>query len=175
MRRRTTTTLLAGWLFADSLLGLTFVALGSEPETPAPVKVAATAKPIPTPTPRPTPSVRATPKPRVSTVPAGVEQRPVVVHLPAGPLSAAAIRFLFANPMRANRRAAFVLTFGVAAEPGAGVDLAKTANARLLSAAPRLFSGSAQRNFWQAVDGQHPTSGAVDVELYLFTQPTGAH
>src|SRR4051794_21746242 len=45
LRRRSTTTLLAGWLFADVFLGIAFVALASDPALPEVRKPAASPSP----------------------------------------------------------------------------------------------------------------------------------
>jgi hypothetical protein len=184
VKQRASVTLLAGWLFADVLLLLTLVALGSESEPPpSVVAVAATRAPTPAPDPSPsqtlTPALSsAAPTPAVSPValptppaPPGVEQHPVIVRLavPPGGLSDSQISTAFAEQLRTHRRAAFVLTFGTTQAPGAGVQLATSVNGALLRAAPDLFHGSAQRDFWHAVDTESPHVGVVIIETYLFT------
>ncbi|WP_432544575.1 hypothetical protein [Kineococcus sp. SYSU DK002] len=168
---------LAGWVFADALLALTIIGLaaggavaaGSEEPRP----VAATVAPAPAPTPVPTVTVTAAPAP-VPSMPAGVAQAPVVLQVSVDGSNDDTIRSSVAAAVgelaAQGRRAAFVLTFGTAGDPGAGTALARRVNAQLDVAAPGVFAGSAKRDFWRAVNAQSPRPGVVQLEVYLLQQ-----
>ncbi|WP_432511029.1 hypothetical protein [Kineococcus sp. SYSU DK001] len=173
--RENATVGLAGWVFADALLALTIIGLaaggavhaGSEEPRP----VAATVAPAPTPV--PTVTVTAAPEP-VPSMPAGVAQAPVVLQVDVDGSNDDTIRSSVAAAVgdlaAQGRRAAFVLTFGTAGDPGAGTALARRVNAQLDVAAPGVFAGSAKRDFWRAVNAQSPRPGVVQLEVYLLQQ-----
>jgi hypothetical protein len=155
--------MLAGWLFADCMLGLMIVGLASDPGTPT------AAAAVVQPSAKPTPSPSAT-KTRAAI---GVEQKAYVeefnVNGKTDSQITATIRARYAKLASSRRKAAFVLSFGTASQPGEGVTLAKHANALLARGVPAVFSGSARRNFWQSQKAGSPASGVVRVEVYLFT------
>jgi hypothetical protein len=160
-----TSVMLAGWLFADCMLGLMIVGLASDPGTPAAAAAATAVHHGTQATPSPSPT-----KPRTSI---GVEQHPYVEEFNLSGKTdsqvAATMRKRYANLSSSGRKAAFVLSFGTATAPGDGVTSAKRANALLASGVPAVFSGSARRNFWQSQKAGSPASGVVRVEVYLFT------
>lgn len=176
MRKRVAVSALAGWLFADSMLGLMIVGLAAEPghATPKPRPVV---HPSPSATAKRTPVVRAKPKPPAKALPSGVEQHAVVkmFTLKTGTADAVLkkqIRASYAGLLHDHRRAAFVLTFGTSTQPGEGVTLARRTNAALARDAPEIFAGSARRDFWQSLSKDAPTPQTVRVEVYLFTAGT---
>ncbi|PRY18224.1 hypothetical protein [Kineococcus rhizosphaerae] len=182
-RRENATVGLAGWVFADALLALTIIGLAAggavhagddsagESRTAA-TAVAATVAPAPTPV--PTVTVTAPAPDPVPSMPAGVAQAPVVLQVSVDSSSDDAIRASVAAAVQdlaaQGRRAAFVLTFGTATDPGAGTALARRVNAQLDVASPGVFQGSAKRDFWRAVNAQSPQAGVVQLELYLLQQ-----
>jgi hypothetical protein len=168
VRRTTVSLMLAGWLFADSMLGLMIVGLASDPGGPQPTK-----SPVPgSAMPSAEPSI--TPKPKVTEAKAadGVAQKAVVYKLAiAGRTDAqvaAEVHRQYAAMTKGGRTAAFALTFGTSNAPGEGIALAKRANRLLKKAAPQIFSGAAQRDFWQSTSSGAFRSGTVRVEVYLF-------
>jgi hypothetical protein len=174
---------LAGWVFADALLALTIIGLAAGGAVHAGIgeskavaaTVAPTATPTATPTPVPTVTVTAPPLPiEVPSMPAGVAQAPVVLDISVDGANDDTIRASVAGAVgelaAQGRRAAFVLTFGTATNPGAGTALARRVNAQLDVAAPDVFAGSAKRDFWRAVNADAPRPGIVQLELYLIQQ-----
>jgi hypothetical protein len=161
--KRGSTFFLAGWLLADSMLGLMLLGLAADSGAAAPAAAA----------PSPTASASPSASPSIATAsPTGVEVSPVVKEMAAGPGQsdaeiAAQVRRQFAALAATGRRAAFVLTFGSAPSPGPGVALAKRVNAALGTARGDVFTGAGRRDFWQATDADAPT-GTVRVEVYLF-------
>ncbi|MEZ0166058.1 hypothetical protein AB2L27_14965 [Kineococcus sp. LSe6-4] len=171
---------LAGWVFADALLALTIIGLAAGGAVHAGADPAPVAAAVSTLAPAPTPTVTVTapapdpaPAPAPS-MPAGVAQAPVVLELVVDGTNDETIRTSVAAAVgdlaAQGRRAAFVLTFGTAGDPGAGTALARRVNAQLDVAAPGVFAGSAKRDFWRAVNAQSPRAGIVQLELYLIQQ-----
>ncbi len=162
---------LAGWLFADLMLVIAIVAMGSQPDP------LAAAKPRPAPsTPRPSPS-RTPPKPTPSPTPSptrkpagppSLEQTPVIfdVHAAAGD-TAALTGQLEANLARyQGRHAGIVETFGWGPDPGADTAYAAEVNGLLDRIAPGLFpAGTPEEDY---IDLGSATDGA-EVKIYLFT------
>ncbi|WP_369054533.1 hypothetical protein [Kineococcus terrestris] len=182
--RSSTSAGLAGWVFADGLLALTLIGLASgavvdlasgPPPAAAVAAVAQpTAEPTPTATPSPAPPAPPAPPPPAPVVADGVAQAPVVLEVAVAGVDDEAVRLRVAEavaPLVAEgRRAAFVLTFGTAREPGAGTALARRANGLLDAAAPEVFAGSAKRDFWRADGEGAPQAGVVRLEVYLLQQ-----
>ncbi|NAZ76399.1 hypothetical protein GTQ99_13390 [Kineococcus sp. T13] len=177
---------LAGWVFADALLALTIIGLaaggavhaGADDARVDRQAVAATLAPAPVQTPEPAP----TPAPTVTVTapsvpvpaPDGVAQAPVLLQVPVDGADDEAVRRAVAAAVgdlaAQGRRAAFVLTFGTASDPGAGTALARRVNAQLDAASPGVFEGSAKRDFWRAVNATSPRSGVAQLEVYLRQQ-----
>jgi len=170
--RKSDTSHLTGWLFADLMLILFVIMLSIRPAGVVSTTMPPTARTSSTPTAGPSSEQTPTPTPtsRVVTSP-GVELRPRVERFVVAGLSNAAVkaemRSRFATLERRRRRAAFVLTFGTDPSPGLGIQLAGRANNLLEQAVPGIFSGSARRDFWQR---QGAPNGVVSVEVYLFTK-----
>ncbi|TKK87523.1 hypothetical protein FDA94_16990 [Herbidospora galbida] len=150
--------LLAGWLFADLLLGLTIIMLGAQAPPPVPAKPAA-GKSSPSPSPSPC-SSRA----------AGVAAKPTKLSFRVNPgssepqLLGQVKRELRKHRKRlAGRNAGMVLTFGADGGAGDGVHLATRVNAAARKALPRVFERAATRNFH---DLSAP-SGSVSMEVYF--------
>jgi hypothetical protein len=186
MRRRTSSSALAGWLLADSMLALMLVALASAaPATPRQddgPSAAVTAedqerqhRELATALEQERDSaaqLRTELRDALASRERGVEQSPVIRILePAGSADAIdeLITHLFAEEIEGARQAAFVLTFGSSSSPSEGVGLARRANEALRRSAPGLFAGAAQRDFWQASDDGLPR-GHVRIEVYLLAE-----
>jgi hypothetical protein len=163
-------TLLAGWLFADLLLGVTVVAMGASSGTPAP---------SPTTTTDPCgPRKPGCGKPPSSQP--GVDPRPVRFEVKANVSALLAndrgeadrvvrqIRARLAQARASRRRAAIVLTFGTTPSSSEGTRLASAANALLPRAGPSVFKGATYRNFHSIV-GNTARRGVLEFEVYLFT------
>lgn len=181
---------LAGWLFADLLLGLAmlffvFNTVGTKP-TPPPHPTYTplpTYTPVPTQTPRPTytplapqrPASTYTPLPTYTPVPTytplptpqreGVEQVAETFTLEAGRDKAEQIRELFA-PFEGERRAGFVLIFGNAPTIEAGNDLARETEQLLPQVVPAVF-GEAGMKALHYVREDGAREGDVDLEIYF--------
>ncbi|WP_133916763.1 hypothetical protein [Streptomyces sp. NBC_00582] len=187
MRRsgRTPTPYLAGWLFADLLLVLVLVVLGSQPgtteqsddagPTPSTTASAATGR-----TPRPTASP---PAPRASR-PAGLDPvtRSITVRADAEAVIAGTAGAVASVRRQVDRRigpyrgrtAAFVMVFATVHTSGGGVDTARsdvyaTAVARLLPRiAPEFFPPYDEK----IIRGYHDSSfriasGTARIELFF--------
>lgn len=147
---------LAGWIFADIMIVLFLVGLGS-----------AAAPEVPKPRPK---SAQAKPKPRI----VGMRTRPSVqyVRYDTGALlahSRAEQQRVCGRVRRATRhltgrRAALVLIFGGGRDIGAAVASSTALSRRLRCARQALFGGSVRRAFW---DGQLQ-SGVARLEVFLF-------
>lgn len=163
-------TMLAGWLFADLLLVLFLIGLGSVPSAP-------TAEPTPTPTPTasPTPTPTPTPTPEA---PLGLERTPVTLTVrvnawellnPATrPGAATEIqRQIAEEAQRAGFRdvtAGMVLIWGFAPDVNDGIQIAEVVGGELAGANPEVFQNATHRAFWKG----GPT-GKVDLEVYLLS------
>ncbi|MGI4896333.1 MAG: hypothetical protein ACRYF3_14590 [Janthinobacterium lividum] len=173
---------LAGWVFADALLALTIIGLaaggavhtGSGDTSATAQAVVATVMPTPALSPSSAPTVTVTAPPVPVPVADGITQAPVVVELDVDGLNDDDVRTSLATAMAdltaQGRRAAFVLTFGTATDPATGTSLARRVNAQLDVTSPAVFSGSAKRDFWRAVNATSPRSGVVRLEVYLRQQ-----
>ena len=164
---------LAGWLFADLLLGFGIVVL------------AASGGGLPRRRRRAADGTTTTSGPPTSTTtappaPLGVEQTPVEIVLQAdydvlveGLAERDAEVARLAQELRAQlgglglggRRAALVLTFGFHPEAGNGQQLASAFNQDVLGSVPEVFASAVPRNF----DWRGSPIGQVHAEVYLFT------
>jgi hypothetical protein len=152
----------AGWVFADLLLVLFLVGLGST----VPVKPPAEPKP-----PKPVPTARP--------VPVGMQTKPVVLNVgfnaarlltgqaastPERKTVCVRVRKAVKRSGIAHSRAALVLIFAQAAEPTRGVAIAEQLGRQLRCANAGVFKGTPTRAFWKGgVEGQ------AALEVYLFT------
>ncbi|MFC4529336.1 hypothetical protein [Sphaerisporangium dianthi] len=163
-RRPTTSILLAGWLFADLLLGLTIIMLGAQAPPAIPLSPRA-AGGTATPSPSPTPSPCAT---RIG----GVRAKPVKISFRINPgiddraLTTQVQRSLLKHRDHlAGRHAGMVLTFGANGDAGNGVHLATRVNAAARRAYPKIFGTAATRNFHDLA----APSGSISMEIYFVT------
>lgn len=165
-RLRSTPILLAGWLFADLLLGLTIIMLGAQAPPSRPVvPVAGEGTGTPTPTPSPTPSPCAT---RIGGVGAKATKITFRVNPGAddGRLAAKVKRELLKHRKHlAGRHAGMVLTFGANGAAGQGVHLATRVNTALRTTYPNIFRTAATRNFHDLA----APSGTISMEVYFVT------
>ncbi|GIH67757.1 hypothetical protein [Sphaerimonospora thailandensis] len=162
--RRGSVTLLAGWLFADLLLGLTIIMLGAQAPPPVPAKPVAgkgTATPSPSPSPSPSPCARQI---------TGVSAKPVKVSFRVSPgASDAEMIARVKRELRkhkkhlAGRHAGMVLTFGANGGAGDGVHLATRVNAAARKGFPGIFQTAATRNFHDLA----APSGSISMEIYF--------
>jgi len=177
-RRRTRlsdTVWLSGWLFADLLLGLMVVFLGSTPSVdpvlllPSPTATF-TATPTHTATPTPTATATATPTltptPTATPTPCAVTVSPdkFSKRLAGGPGGTDTPSELLRAEFEQFRdsQAGIVLTFGHGG-PDEGVKRAARINAVLRREMPTLFTEStAMENFFQVVSGS-----GVDIWVYF--------
>ncbi len=164
---------LAGWLFADLLLGFAIVVLaasgGGLPGDIASADGTSTTS---------APSMTTTTSPPA---PLGVEPAPVEIVLQAdydvlvGAASpqrdaevvrlAEELRSQLATLGLSGRQAALVLTFGFHPETGNGQQLASAFNQDVLGAVPEVFGAAVPRNF----DWRGSPIGQVRAEVYMFT------
>jgi hypothetical protein len=152
----------AGWLFADLLLGVVIVVLGAY--------ALLDATPGTTPSPAASDSTTGT----GSSVP-GVSQRPYVVDVPVDTAALlrgdpneekrlAAVLTKRTDAIR-RRHAGIVLTFGYDPNIARGQRLAGAVNRVLESARPKVLEGAATRDLAN-VSGRD----RVRIEIYLFTR-----
>jgi hypothetical protein len=194
------TVSLAGWLFADLLLGLAMLFLvinsvGTEPaSTPTATKTNIPVPPSPTPTTSPT----ATPTPIKTSPPTRTPLiMPTVTHTRSPiPTSKATVQEsarigLDLKPVEIiirpdqnfkevvergllsykNRRAGLVLTFGYQPETGKGVDSAANSYRVLTNLYPVMFQDTINKSFWWDVSPDKP-AGTLRFEIYFFTTIT---
>jgi hypothetical protein len=167
---------IAGWLFADCMLGLMLIGLASDPGTAGAEAVARHSTSITTTAPTTTAhlptSARPTRTKKAVTVPA-VDRRAYVQDFQIRGRSDAVIvadmRRRYSGIAQSRRGAAFVLSFGTASQPGDGVQLAARTNALLTRSSPAIFAGAARRDFWRGTGTGAPRDGVVRVEVYLFS------
>ncbi|CAL9646446.1 hypothetical protein [Streptomyces griseomycini] len=149
------TVLLAGWLFADLLLLLLVIALGSLPREE---RTGAT----------PAPTV---PSPPASTQPAqrGLVLKPCSFTVRTG--SAASVRKQFGAQLGragvADRTAGFVLSFGTAPDPGPGQEAAERVNSIVTDGFSR-FEHAPKRGYWKG-----GPSGRVRIDVFFLATPDG--
>lgn len=158
--------LLAGWLFADLLLGLTIIMLGAQappPEPPKPLGAGGSASPSPSPSPSASPCATQT---------AGVGAKATKISFSVDPGASDAA---FARQVRvellkhrnrlAGKHAGMVLTFGAAGGAGDGVHLASRVNKAISTAFPGIFGTAATRNFHDLA----APAGSISMEIYFVT------
>jgi hypothetical protein len=165
---------MAGWLFADLALLLFLITVAVASDFPAAESTSAaeeaTASPSPSSSPTPEPSPTAEP---------GVEPEPRVFYVDtdaAGIVSGdeKAVDALvdeldepFADLVDQGYKVGFALTFGGAADPGYGGDIAESANKALVRAFPELFGDAPTRHFWTSSNAEGVDVGTLQIELYL--------
>jgi hypothetical protein len=154
--------LLAGWLFADLLLGLMIIMLGAQAPPHIPAETLAGEE-----TASPSPSPSASP---CATRAAGVAAKATKISFRVRPgasdreLLGQVRRELLKHRKRlAGRHAGMVLTFGADGGAGNGVHLATRVNAAAGKAFPRIFQTAATRNFHDLA----APSGSISMEIYF--------
>lgn len=159
---------MAGWLFADLALLLFIITVVVAADFPAEDTVAVAeevaASPEPSPTLAPEPGVE--PEPRVFYVDTDA---PGIV---SGESKAVddlidALDEDFAMLVDQGYKVGFALTFGGAADPGYGGDIAESANTALVKAFPDLFGDAPTRHFWTSSNKEGVDIGTLQIELYL--------
>jgi hypothetical protein len=157
------TMLLAGWLFADLLLLLLVIALGSLPRE----ERAGTA--TPTETPEPTRTAEASPSESARPAEQGLVLKPCSFTVKTG--SAASVRGQFAAQLRSagvdGRTAGFVLSFGTAPDPGPGQKAAERVNSVITEEMPR-FRNAPKRGYWKG-----GAAGKVRIDVFFLATPDG--
>lgn len=166
---------IVGWVFADMLLALVLVFMGTQPGDPtAGVAPAATT----------TTTTTTTPAVTTTTMPRGVDREYICLRVQTDPrrlgspgapgddaylaLLTEELRFLLAGTGMADREAGVVLSFGVSTTPGPGRATAEAYNELILKRLPEVFGASAVRGFWDGTPGQNPV-GSVMLNVYPFT------
>lgn len=162
-----TAVLMAGWLFADLMLVLFVVGLGTQPTSylePAPTAQAA--EPVPSPLPQPE-------------APPTLAKEPISVDLSvdfAALRTAGASRDAAVVMMRdqvlavlqqhglAEERAGMVLIFSTHENPGEGVARSEIIAESLRGASANHFGDTTMRAFWRGGEG---ASSAVRLEIYV--------
>jgi hypothetical protein len=155
---------LAGWLFADLLLGLTIIMLGAQAASPASPKLPSD----------PAASPSASPSSSGCTVRlAGVGSKPMKISFRVETsargreLVTQVKTALRAHKRRlAGRHAGMVLTFGANGATGDGVQLAGRVNEAARRAYPGVFKAAATRNFHDLA----APSGSISMEIYFVTE-----
>ncbi|WP_194908269.1 hypothetical protein [Catenulispora rubra] len=173
--RERTLVALVGWLFADLMLVIMIVALGSQKDPELAVK----AQPKPTATPTPThstpttstPSSKPSPSPTTSTArvgPQSVDKAPVqftVDDSGGTPQLTTELK----NQLKPyhGRHAGFVLTFGWGPDPQADTAYATSIDHLLTTIDPAMFpSDTVLRPF---VDLDHANTGTAEIQIYFYT------
>ncbi|MFF3444167.1 hypothetical protein [Streptosporangium sp. NPDC002721] len=194
-RRAFISPLMAGWLSANLLLGLTIVALGTQAPPSPPAEAVADGtrlqpETIRPPTEEPEPEAGAPSKERgkssgeegpahsrplpssCADLVGGVRAEPTTVSFRVAPgtgdgvLSARVRQELRKYGDRlAGRRVGMVLTFGTGDGAGAGVRLATRVNAAARQAYPRVFGAAVTRNFHDLA----APDGSISMEIYFVT------
>ncbi|WP_327045347.1 hypothetical protein OG320_27125 [Microbispora sp. NBC_01189] len=154
--------LLAGWLFADLLLGLTIIMLGAQAPPPLPAKPLA-GKGSASPSASPSPSPCATRAAGVAAKPTKVSFRVNTGASDAELLGAVRRELLKHKKRLSGRHAGMVLTFGANGGAGEGVHLATRVNAAAGRAFPGIFQTAATRNFHDLA----APSGSISMEIYF--------
>lgn len=162
-RRISSVETMAGWVFADLLLVLFVIGLGSQ--------ITALAKPE-------TPTVEPSPPVSEPQSPPSMRLDPITVSIPTNPA-----QLLSSDPAQAgaakqalvdaileqttaidNERAAMVLVWGHARQTGLGIELAKAGVEATRVARPQTFDASVQKDLW-FYDAE---DGVIEFEIYLF-------
>ncbi|WP_369362889.1 hypothetical protein AB5L52_06115 [Streptomyces sp. CG4] len=150
------TVLLAGWLFADLLLLLLVIALGSLPREQ---RTGA----------KPTPSAPSSAPPSTRAAERGLVLKPCSFTVGTG--SAGSVPQQFGAQLRgagvADRTAGFVLSFGTAPDPGPGQDAADKVNAMITDGFSR-FKHAPKRGYWKG-----GPSGKVRIDVFFLATPDG--
>ncbi|GGV07395.1 hypothetical protein GCM10010260_51400 [Streptomyces filipinensis] len=150
------TVLLAGWLFADLLLLLLVIALGSLPREQ---RTDATPKPG-------TPS---SPPPSTQPAERGLVLKPCSFTVRTG--GAGSVRKQFGTQLRgagvANRTAGFVLSFGTAPDPGPGQEAADKVNS-MITGGFSHFRHAPKRGYWKG-----GPSGKVRIDVFFLATADG--
>jgi hypothetical protein len=172
--------LLAGWLFADLLLALVVILLGTM--TAPPISPSAGAEPSPSPSSSSgssaTPSPEPTPSPS-NTEPPGIERTPEIVEVPVNTAallanSAAERARLGREVIRRTqdfngRQAGIVLIWGCNSDISLGVAMAERTAPVLRRSRPVMFSGAATRKL-----GDRGCANEVRLEIFYYRQPPEA-
>ncbi len=160
---------MAGWLFADLALLLFIITVVVAADFPA-EETAAVEEPSSSPSPEPSPTPTAEP---------GVEPEPRVFYVDtdaSGIVSGdeKAVGDLvdeleedFDALLDQGYKVGFALTFGGAADPGYGGDIAESANEALVRFFPELFGDAPTRHFWTSSNKEGVDVGTLQIELYL--------
>jgi hypothetical protein len=185
------TVALAGWLFADLLLGLAMLffvfntvgTLEAAQPTPTPTPTTTptttpTSTPTATPTPTSRPTATATPTPYATPTPSTVlEREPVTISTRVDAVlllrgDSAETARLRAELNRllgqyvGRRRAGIVLTFGGSPDFVEGEKIAAVVNQLLETTLPGVFAGSVRRNFHN-IYPDPSRRGEVELEIYM--------
>lgn len=185
MRLRTDSLAIAGWLFADMLLGLAIIFLGSSSQTDGyileeqPFAGASTTMPTTT-----LPEPESEPSTTTLAPIEGLDPQPFLLEVPDVDVVAltavgsdrreaeadrieAVVRRELADRIDDGTPVGIALTFGVDIDVGEGQVLAAAFNTVLEERVPELFSGAALRSFdFRASAGQ----GTARSELYFFVR-----
>lgn len=154
-RRPSLTILLGGWLFADMLLALTIIMLGSQAPPEAKARPSASPSPSKNPCAERLSGVKSKPTKVRFTVSPGANGDVLVSQVKKG-LRKKAAGF-------AGKRAGMVLTFGGDGGNGQGVALASRVNRALRTAYPKVFASTATRNFHDL----SASAGSISMEIYF--------
>ncbi|MEV5880069.1 hypothetical protein AB0L75_38860 [Streptomyces sp. NPDC052101] len=150
------TVLLAGWLFADLLLLLLVIALGSLPRE----QRTGTA---------PRPSAPSSPPPSTQAAERGLVLKPCSFTVRTG--SDASVRQQLGKQLSgagvADRTAGFVLAFGTAPDPQPGQDAADKVNSQITGGFS-LFRHAPKRGYWKG-----GPSGQVRIDVFFLATPDG--
>lgn len=157
---------LAGWLFADLLLALAVILLGTMAAPPTASESQPRSTPSATPTPTPSPS------PTTST-PVGIDPNPFVVEIEVN--TAALLARQPAERARVGReireltqpsngrRAGLVLLWGYNPNLSTGIQLAERTKPIMLTYRPVMFTGTATKEL-----GNVGGSNKVKLEIYYY-------
>jgi len=167
-RRRTvqnTAVLMAGWLFADLMLVLFVVGVGSQPTAyPAPLQTSATPSPTATPTPTRPPTLSKEPVTlRLKVDFGGLMGSRDARKRAAADLKKKVTAELKRRKLTANR-AGMVLIFSSHQDSDVGVARSGRVADELPKVSGGFFGDAAMRPFWRGERGQ---SFNVELEIYL--------
>lgn len=168
---------LVGWVFADLLLALLVVFLGTQPGDPSAGADATSTTSTST-------TTTTAPPTTTTTTPPGVDKEFVCIRVNTDPgllngpggeakdgylsLLAADLRNKLEERQLLDREAGVVLSFGSSPEgnPDLGKTIAQNYNELVLSRIPQVFGGAATRPFW---GGGVEATGSIELNLYLVT------
>lgn len=170
---------IVGWVFADLLLGVALVFLGTQPGDPSAGRAAPTTTTTTTTTVPPSTTTTST---TIAKVPPGVSGSYRCIRVPTDParlanggpegdqyaqqLAAELDQALRANGL-AGRKAGIVLAFGTASSSGVGKQYAQLYIERVLPKVPATFGTSAARPFW----GAGNDTGSIELNIYPLVGP----